>query len=159
MNTEEMQRESVDNQKYSEHQIKHLEFIQSNITRMNQCSFQMKGWMVTIVCALLALYAASFGINACKGLPVFILVAIAPTIVFWFLDSYYLQQERKLRGIYNTLINPEKTAEIKPFSIPLEQFGGWEYSLFCAMLSKTELPLYLLIIVGLTVAGVVLQCF
>lgn len=39
--------------------IKHLEFIQSNISRMNQCSFKMKGWMITIDSALLALFAAS----------------------------------------------------------------------------------------------------
>ena len=40
---------------FNENQVKHLEFIQSNIARMNQCSFQMKGWMLTIVSALLAL--------------------------------------------------------------------------------------------------------
>lgn len=28
---------------------KHLEFLQANITRMNQCSFQMKGWAIAIV--------------------------------------------------------------------------------------------------------------
>lgn len=27
---------------------KHLEFLQNNISRMNQCSFQMKGWAITI---------------------------------------------------------------------------------------------------------------
>ena len=37
--------------------IKHLEFIQSTITRMNQNSFQIKGWMITLVSALLAHYA------------------------------------------------------------------------------------------------------
>ena len=42
-----------------ENKIKHLEFIQSTITRMNQNSFQIKGWMITLVSALLALYASS----------------------------------------------------------------------------------------------------
>ena len=32
-----------------ENKIKHLEFIQSTITRMNQNSFQIKGWMITFV--------------------------------------------------------------------------------------------------------------
>ena len=43
--------------------IKHLEFIQSNIARMNQCSFQMKGWTITIVSALLAIYVATMDNN------------------------------------------------------------------------------------------------
>ena len=77
-----------------ENKIKHLEFIQTVITRMNQNSFQIKGWMITIVSALLALYASS-------GKQIYILVAIVPTVIFWFLDTYYLQQERKFRGVYN----------------------------------------------------------
>ena len=74
--------------------IKHLEFIQSTITRMNQNSFQIKGWMITLVSALLALYASSEKV-------VYILIAIVPAIVFWLLDAYYLQQERRFRGVYN----------------------------------------------------------
>ena len=27
---------------------KHLEFVQNNITRMSQCSFQMKGWSLAL---------------------------------------------------------------------------------------------------------------
>ena len=30
---------------------KHLEFLQNNINRMNQCSFQMKGWAIPIASA------------------------------------------------------------------------------------------------------------
>ena len=52
-----------------ENKIKHLEFIQTVITRMNQNSFQIKGWMITIVSALLALYASS-------GKQIYILVKI-----------------------------------------------------------------------------------
>ena len=77
-----------------ENKIKHLEFIQSTITRMNQNSFQIKGWMITLVSALLALYASSERV-------VYILIAIVPAVVFWFLDAYYLQQERRFRGVYN----------------------------------------------------------
>ena len=58
-----------------DNKIKHLEFIQAAITRMNQNSFQIKGWMITLVSALLALYA-----NSNKS--VYVLIAIIPTIVF-----------------------------------------------------------------------------
>ena len=82
----------------TEEQIKHLEFIQGIINRMNSNSFAIKGWAITIISALLALYASSSN-------ETYVLVAIVPTILFWFLDAYYLQQERKFRGIYNDIVN------------------------------------------------------
>lgn len=39
----------------ADEQLKHLEFIQNVITRMNTNSFQIKAWAVTIVSALLAI--------------------------------------------------------------------------------------------------------
>ena len=39
--------------------IKHLEFIQNVITRMNTNSFQIKGWSIVVVSALLAIYAST----------------------------------------------------------------------------------------------------
>ena len=78
----------------NDNKIKHLELIQEVITRMNQNSFQLKGWMITIVSALLALYAGS-------GNVLYIWAALVPTVLFWMLDAYYLQQERKFRGVYN----------------------------------------------------------
>ena len=38
----------------SEDKLKHLEFIQNIITRMNTNSFLIKGWAVTIASAILA---------------------------------------------------------------------------------------------------------
>lgn len=55
--------------------IKHLEFIQSNISRMNQCSFKMKGWMITIDSAFLALFAASIDKNTGSGNTIYLFVA------------------------------------------------------------------------------------
>lgn len=141
---------------YNENQTKHLEFIQANITRMNSCSFQMKGWMIAIVSALLALYASSINSETGIGINMFIYIAVVPTIIFWFLDSYYLQQERKFRGVYNDLIDPEKRNEIKPFQMPLNKYNGGKYCLFNIMFSKTEVLLYLPIVIGLVIAGVVL---
>lgn len=86
----------------------HFEFIQNVITRMNTNSFQIKGMAVTIVSALLAIYATTSNI-------MFVFLAIAPTILFWFLDSYYLQQERKFRGVYNNVTGLKNDVEIKPY--------------------------------------------
>ena len=84
-----------------EQEIKHLEFIQAIINRMNSNSFSIKGWAITIVSALLALYANNSNVA-------YIFVAIVPSILFWLLDSYYLQQERKFRGLYNDIVNCKK---------------------------------------------------
>ncbi len=136
--------------------IKHLEFIQSNIARMNQCSFQVKGWMITVVSALLALFAASIDSETGTGNNIFIFVAIAPTLIFWFLDSFYLQQEGKFRGIYNDIIADMNDDKIKLFSMPLGNYDGCKYCLFHIMFSKTEAPLYLIVTIGLVVAGFLL---
>lgn len=99
-----------------ENKIKHLEFIQSTITRMNQNSFQIKGWMITLVSALLALYASSERV-------VYILIAIVPAVVFWFLDAYYLQQERRFRGVYNDVagLSPDDSRiNVREFEMPIQ---------------------------------------
>lgn len=142
----------------NEIKLKHLDFIQSNITRMNNCSIQMKGWAITIIAALLAVYAAT--INDCGvGKNVFIFIAIAPAALFFFLDSYYLQQERKFRAVYNDvaeLNDSESAIVIRPFEIPLNKYKGWKYCILRAMLSWTEIPLYGIMIAGLIVSGVLL---
>lgn len=134
----------------------HLEFIQSNITRMNQCSFKIKGWMITIISALLALFAASKG-NGQTGNTVYIFVAIVPTTIFWYLDSYYLQQERKFRGIYSAVVNPTDGIVIEKLVLPLHKFKGGKYAIFNVMFSRTEALLYLPVIFGLLIAGFCLK--
>ena len=141
---------------FNDNQVKHLELVQSNIVRMNQCSFQMKGWMITIVSALLALYAGSISPTTGDGINMFVYIAIAPTLIFWFLDSYYLQQERKFRGIYGDLINPQKCNQIKTFEMPLNKYSEGRYCLLHIMWSKTEILLYAPVIVGLLIAGILL---
>ena len=136
--------------------IKHLEFVQSNIARMNQCSFQIKGWATTVITALLALYAASVSAETGSGNNMFIWIAIAPTVVFWILDSYYLQQERRFRGVYNDLINPDARGKIPPFKMPLGNYKCEQYCFFRVMWSITEFPLDLLFIIGLVLAGLFL---
>lgn len=131
--------------------IKHLEFIQNIITRMNTNSFQIKEWMITIVSALLALFASSD-----KESVLYIFVAIVPTLIFWFLDSYYLQQERKYRGLYNDvreLLIPENQQDnITDFSMNIEEYTDGEYSFCCCLTSSSILPLYgsicLLLLIG-----------
>ncbi|MEO2630464.1 hypothetical protein ABHA60_16300 [Blautia wexlerae] len=131
-----------------DNKIKHLEFIQSTITRMNQNSFQIKGWMITIVSALLALYARS-------EKKLYIFIAIVPAIVFWFLDAYYLQQERRFRGVYNDvadLSTENSRVNVREFEMPIQKYKGGKYCYFRILFSKTIFPLYGIVIVGLAIA-------
>ena len=125
----------------SDHEIKHLEFIQGGINRFASNSFQMKGWMLTIVSALLG-----FLVNS--GESKFALVAILPVLVFWGLDSYYLQLERKFRGIYNDVIKPDKAQKtVGLFEMPFQNYTSGKYSFWDVFFSRWLLLLYFPVIV------------
>lgn len=128
----------------TEEKLKYLEFIQNTISRMNKNSFQIKGCMVTIVAALLALCANSVNI-------LYVYISIFPTIMFWVLDAYYLKQERKFRELFNEAVK-DKT---KPFSMNTRKYKVC----YCkAFFSKTLLFFYLPTILVLTLI-VVLYIF
>lgn len=127
----------------TDEQLKHLEFIQNVITRMNTNSFQIKGWAVTLVSALLAIFASTKN-------DYFVLVSIFPAVVLWFLDAYYLTQERKFRGLYDDVAGiAEQPKSIKPFAMRPDLYTGGKYSYWSSFTSVTILKLYLSISGGL----------
>jgi len=74
--------------------VKHIEMIQGVVNRMANNSFLLKGWSVILVSALFALAAKDSDID-------FIPLAYFPALAFWFLDGYFLQQERLFRKLYD----------------------------------------------------------
>jgi len=133
-----------------ENKIKHLEFIQNIITRMNTNSFQIKGMAITIVSALIAIYASTSNV-------VFIFIGIFPTILFWFLDAYYLQQEKKFRGVYDNVLGIRKDVEVQSFEMPIDKMKGQEYCFCNAFWKKTIVWLYGSIIFCLIISAILLQ--
>lgn len=131
-----------------EYKIKHLEFVQSIINRMSSNSFAIKGWTITVLSALMALCVGNNNEH-------YILISCIPTMLFWLLDAYYLQQERKFRGIYNSIV--KSTYDFLPFEMPINKFRKGEYCFFCVMWSKTIWPFYLLLLIGALVAFVLLH--
>jgi uncharacterized membrane protein len=75
--------------------LKHLEFIQNVITRMNSNSFMIKGWAVTIVAALFALSD-----KTTTSEHHLYLIAFIPVPIFWFLDGFFIVTERRFRNLY-----------------------------------------------------------
>ena len=85
--------------------VKHLEMIQGVINRQARNSFLIKGWSLTLLAAALVLAFRSNG----ALLPFFWLFAFI-SAGFWALDSYFLQLERKFRGIYDD-VRKRKTTD------------------------------------------------
>jgi hypothetical protein len=80
-------------------ETKHLEFIQTIIARLASNSFQMKGWNVALATAAVGLAAAK------DSRPTLAVLAVVPSLAFWFLDAYYLGLERLYRDLYKKAIS------------------------------------------------------
>lgn len=123
-----------------ESKIKHLEFIQNVITRMNTNSFMIKGWAITIVSAIFVIYVSTQNVY-------FILVCVLPIILFWFLDAYYLTQERLFRCLYKKAIEEGSTIIEFDMKIPTECKNVSKNKYLCVFFSKTIWPLYFSILI------------
>jgi hypothetical protein len=113
-----------------EDRIKHLEFIQSAISRMAGNSFLIKGWSITIA-------AAFFALAAKDSKPGFALLALFPALSFWGLDAYYLRLERLFRKLYDevrSLSGDDLRERVGPFSLRIDAYSGrvgsWFQTLF-----------------------------
>tara|TARA_B110001450_G_scaffold74322_1_gene70794 strand:- start:3614 stop:4075 length:462 start_codon:yes stop_codon:yes gene_type:complete len=138
--------------KMEESKRQHLEFIQNIITRMNANSFQIKGLGITLVTALMAVYASTKNVT-------FIFLGILPLLLFWFLDSYYLQQERKFRGIYNDVTGLKEKISIRPYEMPIHKYTkelDKQFSYWNVFFSPTIKWLYLSVILILILIGLLL---
>lgn len=81
---------------------KEIDLIQDVIKRMANNSFLLKGWLVSIIVIVLALHKDSvIGQNSQYWT---YLVLILPVLSFWYLDAYYLCQERLYRKLYGWVI-------------------------------------------------------
>ena len=75
----------------------HLTMMQGVINRMADNSRSCKVWCVTLVAAVLVLVART-------GEPQHALIALVPTLLFLFLDSYYLALERAFISSQNAFV-------------------------------------------------------
>ena len=116
-----------------EKKLKHLEFIQNVITRMNTNSFMIKGWAITLISALFALAAK----DASR---LYALVVYIPLPMFWLLDAFFLSKEKHYRKLYDHVrnLNEEKI----DFSMNTKSFDKNEATWISAIFSKTLLTFY-----------------
>jgi histidine triad (HIT) family protein len=81
----------------AEDRRKHLDFIQSVITRMASAAAVAKGWALTVA-------VAAFGYAATKQSYAITLLGLGAVVVFGVLDFRYLREERKFRALYKAAV-------------------------------------------------------
>ena len=96
--------------------IKHLDMIQSVVSRLSSIQITMKGWAITLMTGYITL-------TADKNIPIFISVItiLCVSLLFYLLDGAYLYKEKQFRDLYNTIrISPEKESD---FSMDTSSFN------------------------------------
>lgn len=107
--------------------VEELKIIQDIIKRMAFNSFMLKGWAVTLVVATLLL----------KGDKYQVLIAFIPLVIFWFLDAYFLQQERLYRELYKWVVANRLNSEEHLFDMNAYRFKDLVESKLRIMFSIT----------------------
>ena len=112
--------------------LKEIEITQDVIKRMASNSFLIKGWTITLVVATLLL----------KGSKNQVFISFIPIIGFWFLDAYFLRQERIFRKIYNWTIQNRLTSTEFIFDLNPKRFSKQVDSTLTIMRSATLASFY-----------------
>ena len=124
----------------SNKKIAHLQMLQNIIDRFSSNSFTLKGLCFTLIIGMLSFYKESLLWS----------VILSINLTFWFLDSYYLKQERYYRAIYNAVCL-FREEEIDFFMGSKEENNKYPYKkdlLFKVMFSVSMLPYIIIFIVG-----------
>ena len=126
--------------------LKEIDIIQDIIKRMAFNSFMIKGWTITLVIVTLLLRGAEYQIC----------IAFIPLLVFWFLDAYFLWQERMYRKLYNWVISNRLKTEEYLFDMDAYRFQDKVQSISRIMFSITLGWFYVSIIILIMIYALVL---
>ncbi len=90
-----------------EYMLKEIDIIEDIIKRMAFNSFLIKGWAVTLISVALLL----------KGGTIQNSIAFFPLFAFWYLDAFFLRQERAYRKLYEWVIQNRLKTDEKLFDM------------------------------------------
>jgi thiosulfate reductase cytochrome b subunit len=131
---------------------KEIDLIQDVIKRMANNSFLLKGWLVSIIVIVLALHKDSvIGQNSQYWT---YLVLILPVFSFWYLDAYYLRQERLYRKLYSWVIGHRTNSREYTYDLNTSRFDNEVPAIRKIMFSITLRIFYgvpILLITGLII--------
>lgn len=133
---------------------KELDLIQDVVKRMASNSFQVKGWMIGILSAIIVfeknhLFLSGDGDKWTAVWLNFLL--FIPVVCFWYLDAFFLKTERMYREIYKWIVEHRKHTEEYLYDLNTlsREYNGKKYDLgksikgiFSVMRSETLLLFY-----------------
>lgn len=114
----------------AEDKRKHLEFIQGVINRLSSNTFLFKGWSITIVVAVFTAMVTTQNYAL-------MWLSLGATVIFWFIDAYYLMLEQSYCKLYN------KVAETDIEKIDYKM-NVKEYICFSAWIKAFKRPVLLM---------------
>lgn len=130
----------------TENQVKHLEMIQGIVDRMNRNSFQIKAVTAVVIAGLFTMYSRVQKTEI-------LYIGIAPVILLWILDSFYLQTERKFLALYKDIVKfPDKTGYVD-FDMSIGNYKSTYNTLISAMFYSINSLTYITLVVLLFVLG------
>lgn len=124
-----------------ESRIKHLELIQGVVNRLAGNSFAMKGWAIALVTALIAI-----AVDRKDGR--FAFAGLLPTLLLWFLDGYFLWQERLFRTLYDAVRLGKRDKPEDCFSMDTRPYLNSTSSWYATAFAVGKKPNTLLIFYG-----------
>lgn len=130
----------MENLKYkvmADNKLKHLEFIQNTIVRMSTNSFIIRGWAITIITTLFALSSKETNSH-------YAYLTYFVTPLFWYLNGFFLSQERKYRKLYDK-VRVLKEDNID-FSMDASIYKNGNCRLLNSLFGVTIWPLYFIIL-------------
>ena len=120
--------------------IEHLKLIEQQIQRMADNSFKVKNWALTVVGGAL-LYWLKEETPKSNKLWLILLIVLA-TLIFWWLDAYYLTLEKCSRKLYMKVEGGKEDS----YSLSIREYLG-QFNIICvAITSKTYTHTYVLLI-------------
>lgn len=116
---------------------KEIDLIQSCIKRMANNSFLIKGWTLSLIVIVLSL-SLKENVNI-----IFLsFILLIPILTFWFLDSFFLQTEKKFRKMHEWVIKNRENSNEYLYDLNPKRFDKEVQSRFRIMMSATLWPFY-----------------
>lgn len=116
----------VKNEISAEDRRKHLDHLQSVISRQSAASSATKGWLMPII-------TATFGIALTQRSALLATVGLVTIILFACIDTRYLQNERSFRELYKRVARGENS--LPPFTMNPQDIPGIEHTFLSSLRS------------------------
>lgn len=132
---------------------KEIDLIQDCIKRMSQNSFAVKGWFI-------GLYVVALGLLPQKiNIMLLCTILSISTVLFWYLDAYFLRQEKRYRNIYKWVLEKRSREDrLLQYHLEPKEFenqSGIEKASCTVrcMFSRTIFPFYLIPLILVIIVG------